>query len=172
MCLYRASQKKIPDKFTSLEQLQIEGKELIREKEYRRALPLYEQATIMAPQDWRILDVLGFLCYMTGSYEKAVEYCERSLQIKPHNPYALKGLGLCLVEMNRSEDGIALIRRAIQINPEVFDAHYDLAVVYMKTKQYARARKHLKRALTIDPNRSREVNRALARLDRLSSPSV
>lgn len=172
MCLYRASRERVPVQDMDLEQLEMEGRKLIKGKEYRSALRLYQRAIAMRPQDTGILDILGFLCYMTGDYENAREYCERSLEIKPENAYALKGLGLCLVEMNRSEEGIALIREAIQIDPEDPDVHYDLAVVYMKTKQYEKARELLRRVLAIDPNRSREVNRALARLDRLHLPSV
>jgi len=171
MCIYRASREKAPDQNMNLGQLKKQGRKLIENKEYRRALRLYERAVSVNPQDLKILDVLGFLCYMTGSFEDAAEYCERSLEIKSDNPYSLKGLGLCRVEMNRAQEGIALIQEAIEIDPEVFDAHFDLAVVYMKTEQYEKARQHFEKAITIDPNRSREVNRALSRLERLSNPS-
>ena len=171
MCIYRASREKAPDQNMNLGQLKKQGRKLIENNEYRRALRLYEHAISVNPQDWRVLDILGFLCYMTGSFEDAAEYCGRSLEIKPDNPYSLKGLGLCRVEMDRAQEGIALIQKAIEIDPEVFDAHFDLAVVYVKTKQYEKARQHFENALAIDPNRSREVNRALSQLERLNNPS-
>jgi len=171
MCIYRDSQEQGLDQNMGLSELKKQGRELIENKEYRRALRLFERVIAQDPQDWHILDILGFLCYMTGSYKDAADYCTRSLEIKPDNPYSLKGLGLCLVEMDQAEEGIPLIQKAIEIDPGFFDAHFDLAVVYMKTKQYDRARQHLNRALAIDPTKSREVNRALTRLERLSNPS-
>ncbi len=171
MCIYRDSQEQGPAQNLGLGELKKQGRELIENKEYRRALRLFEHVIAQNPQDRHILDILGFLCYMTGSYKDAADYCTRSLEIKPDNPYSLKGLGLCLVEMDQVDKGIALIRKAIEIDPEFFDAHFDLAVVYMKTKQFGRARQHFEKAKTIDPNRNREVNRALTRLERLSNPS-
>ena len=70
--------------------------------------------------------------------------------------------------MNRAAEGIALIHQAIAIKPDDFDAHFDLAVVYMKTKQYEKAGRQLREASAIEPARAGEVDRALARLERLS----
>lgn len=170
MCLHRTSREKSADQPDSSARPGTEGKKLIENKEYRRALPLYERAAARNPRDPRVLDVLGFLHYMTGNYAEAADYCRKSMEIKPNNPYALKGLGLCLVEMNRVAEGIALIHQAIAIKPDDFDAHFDLAVVYMKTKQYEKAGQQLQRASAIDPARAREVDRALAQLNRLRKP--
>ena len=171
MCVYRVYQDKVPDRMMSCGQLEAEGKKLIASKDFRRALPLYERAAALNPQDPHLLDVLGFLHYMTGHYRQAADCCRKSIEIEPNNTYALKGLGLCLVELDSVDEGIALVQQAIAINPDDFEAHYDLAVVYLKIKRYEEARRHLVKASAIDPSRDQQVNHVLAEIERLNDPS-
>jgi len=54
----------------------------------------------------------------------------------PENPYANKGKGLSLCRLGRSEEGIAYLKKAIQLaGPDFMDPYHDLAVIYMENQR-------------------------------------
>ena len=141
------------------------GKSLANARRFKDAITVYEKVRRREPEDIHALDMLGFLYYMTGEPERALELCEQSVALKSDNYYAHKGLGLCLVRVDRVDEGIAALKRSIELNPEYFDSQHDLGVTYLELERYDEARVCFERAREIDPSRGEAVDRALARIE-------
>jgi tetratricopeptide (TPR) repeat protein len=141
------------------------GKSLANAGRFKDAIVVFEKVRAREPDDIHALDMLGFLYYMADEPARALEHCERSVELDPDNYYAHKGLGLCLVRVDRVDEGLAALERSIELNPEYFDAHHDLGVTYLELERYDEARACFVKAREIDPARGDAVDRALARID-------
>lgn len=152
-----------------VKELKKQGKELLRNREYARAIETFNRVIEDSPGDIYSLDILGFLYYMTGQFEEAKRCCEKSISLKPDNYYAFKGLGLCLVRLKKVDEGIEMIKKSIALNPCYFDSYYDLGVTYMEIKDFTQARSYFNKALEIDRSREKDIYKVLKHLDKMSN---
>ncbi len=77
---------------------------------------------------------------------------------------------------NRLDDAAALYRRAIEANPQSFEAHVELGLLLARLNQLVAARTELAAATGLDPGEAGAVAkarawRALAQIDRASDPA-
>ncbi|MBN2736962.1 MAG: tetratricopeptide repeat protein [Spirochaetales bacterium] len=149
----------------SVKELREKGKILLAEKKYDEAMEVYWKWIELDDQAVHPRDVLGFLYYITGSFEEAREQCLAALTLRPGHYYALKGLGLCLVRLGQVEEGIETIKKSIKANPGYFDSRYDLAVTYLELERYDEAREAFLQAGEIDSSRKIDIDKALAYLE-------
>ena len=145
----------------SMQELSEKAKQAIKNGCNKEALALYEQLVDLYPHYRQGWDNLGFLYYMAGNYKKAKMCCEKSLKLVEDNYYALKGLGLCLVRLGKSEEGIASLKKSIAVNPCYFDSRYDLGVTYLELKQYDNALDCFREALKIAPEKRLIISKAI-----------
>jgi Flp pilus assembly protein TadD len=143
------------------------GRELAKKGQFRPAIKALLKVATADPSDVATLDALGFCYYMSGCFEEARAYCERSLAIRPENYYAHKGLGLCLARLGEPEAGLAELRKAVTLKPDDFDCHYDLAVTLTELGRWEEARGRLRQALDLEPGKKELVDQALRRIDAL-----
>jgi tetratricopeptide (TPR) repeat protein len=68
-------------------------------------------------------------------------------------------LGTAISDRGRTQDGLALFRRALEIDPDNFYAHYNLGNEYMKLKAYDDALFHFKQASRSKPESSLAFNK-------------
>tara|TARA_B110000438_G_scaffold296463_1_gene341206 strand:+ start:2411 stop:5467 length:3057 start_codon:yes stop_codon:yes gene_type:complete len=65
-----------------------------------------------------------------GQLEKATEKYKAALVLEPENPDALHLLGIVQAQLNRVDDAIALITRAIEKRPRFSEALYNIGRIY------------------------------------------
>src|SRR5690349_15148008 len=63
-------------------------------------------------------------------------------------------LGHVLMRLDRDDESIACLQNALKLDPNYEEAHYNLGLEYNLFGQYARAEKHFRRAIEIDPKYS------------------
>lgn len=148
-------------------ELKAKGKELLKQQQYRAAIPVFEKLHALLPDDVYPLDVLGFLYYMVNRFPEARACCESSIKLKPDNFYAYKGLGLCLVRLGDNTAGIEMLKKSISLNPGYFDSYYDLGVTYLELRDYKQARHYFTEAGKVSQSENAAVKKALAYLDSL-----
>lgn len=109
---------------------------------------------------------MGYSYYMKSDYLKAEKALNEALMRNPVFPRAMYILGLVYTKLDNDEKAIKEFKKAIGINREYIDAHWELANAYMRTGEKARALKHLKTVVEKDENTTR-IRKASEIIERL-----
>jgi tetratricopeptide (TPR) repeat protein len=88
---------------------------------------------------------------------------------------ALFDAGYVADEQNRPDDAARLYRRAVEANPQSFEAHVELGMLLARQRKFEEAKEELAAATKLDPGVAGAVAkakawRALARIDRTDDP--
>lgn len=100
------------------------------------------------------------LCYIGEAHEQmkqldlARHYYERSLELAPLLPDAWLGLGIVEDLEGRTREGIELIRKAAELDPENAGIFYVLAGAYEKLDELEQASEYYQLSLSLDPDDS------------------
>lgn len=86
------------------------------------------------------------------SPENAYTLYIRLLSDYPDHPRALHALGVVLHYQGESDDGIAHIKRAIQLKPDFADAYNNLGNVYNEIKRFTEAENCFRQFVALRPN--------------------
>lgn len=86
-----------------------------------------------------------------GDLDKAYDALERCSDIAPNDYRIHQSKAGLLLSLDRPQAAIACLEHAININPEVFTLHADLAMIYQKTGDMMSALTQAERAISIIP---------------------
>jgi len=93
--------------------------------------------------------------------DRALKLRDEVLSQSATDPEILTWLGTLLGQGNFYREAMQPLRRAVELSPASFEAHYDLGLNLMKLEEYREAETNLEQALELRPN-SFEVNSLLA----------
>ena len=101
---------------------------------------------------------------------------EAWLAAHPSDARALFDAGYVADEQNRPDDAARHYRRAVEANPQSFEAHVELGMLLARQGKFPEAREELAAATTLDPGAAgtaakAKAWRALARIDRADDPA-
>ena len=88
-------------------------------------------------------------------YEQALADYEQAHQRRPHDPRTLCGMGKALEKLKRRPEAIARLREAIQLNPDYWEAHFELGGEYAFDDKVAEARAEFAEAVRLQPGNPR-----------------
>ncbi len=89
------------------------GAALEKADRFLEAVPKYERAMEIAPDEPIILNNLGFVLFRKDiDKERGIELLKRSVALQPGNPMLLHNLGWALLQDGQVEDAHGLLRRA------------------------------------------------------------
>lgn len=86
------------------------------------------------PNDTSVLMKLGNLYLAAQQPQSAQEYYERSLAIKAKDPAVLTQLASCYYYLGNADKAIAVLQRALQIDPSYANALYNLGMMRWQVK--------------------------------------
>jgi len=98
---------------------------------------------------------LGYAYYRKGDFVNAEKSLREAMMRNPVFPMATYILGLVYVETNNDKSAIEEFKKAIGVVPDYADAHWELAKIYLRTGQKARALKHFEVVAEKDTNTAR-----------------
>jgi tetratricopeptide (TPR) repeat protein len=132
------------------------GRDLYSTGHYHKALTRLLICSNLESKNARVLENLG-LCYEAlQEYTKATNVYRRAIKIvsvRPSSndaePYAF--YGSLLVECKKNEEALAILKRALSINPMSFRATYELGSIYLSEGDFHNAKQFLSSALKLDP---------------------
>ena len=88
---------------------------------------------------------------------EALELVERAMRLNPHYPGRyLFTLGFAYCTMERYEEAMAALKRALTRSPDHYGIHLMLAIIYSEIGQEEEARAHVGEALRVNPQLSLE----------------
>ena len=69
------------------------------------------------PKNAAVMDTLGWIYYLKGSYLSAISELKDSVELAPDNPVINYHLGLAYYKNNRSKDAKEFLEKALELNP-------------------------------------------------------
>jgi len=113
---------------------------------HRDAHDLFARMHEMAPQNALILNNLAWTAKELKD-PKALEYGEQALRLAPENPAIIDTVGMIQVERGDFEAGIANLKRAVALGPDLLPLQLNLAKALARAGRGAEARSQLEALL-------------------------
>ncbi len=140
------------------------GSALIRIGRQREGLELVERVGRSGNSADAFL-LAGQTALQLHEFERARDDANAAVRLNDKLPGALTLQGTVLQYLNDNQGAIVALRRALEANPNDFDAHLTLGAVLNTERDLAGAREHLERAVKLNPSSTLALY-ALARMKR------
>jgi tetratricopeptide (TPR) repeat protein len=110
-----------------------------------------EKAIAASPNDAFSLTTLGAVMIEQNRIQDSIGYLERASEAAPDDPITLNYLGVASSQLGQFGKAEQSLRRAITVNPDYAEAHFNLAVIYATAKppSIALAKRHYEKALEL-----------------------
>jgi tetratricopeptide (TPR) repeat protein len=136
-----------------------------RARQYKRAEGYLQKCIDMKPDDAEALNYLGFMWADQGEHlSQARAYIEKACKMEPTNSAYLDSLGWVLFKLNKPQDALPWLVKAVQLSTEPDATILDhLGDVYLSLHQLGKAIESWKKSLDVEPNE--DIKRKLQQLD-------
>ena len=165
------------------------GMLLVDTKAPAAAIIRLREALTEFPRSSRLWFALGIAHFTSRKHDEAATAFERAVELDPQFAPASAYLGMIYDETGRYSEALALYERALAADDRLAAAHYLAADALLRhtSPDFARAEKHLTRALELDPAfpparltlaklylRTERLNQAADQLERLvaANPNI
>lgn len=146
-------QQEIEDKARRAEELYTIGYLMTELGRYQEAIQLYKKSLEIQPTA-EAYTYLGWTYSHMGEHQRAIEEAEKAIRLDPDfgNPY--NDIGVYLMELGKDDEAIPYLEKAKRAKRYCCYQfpHFNLGRIYLKKKQFEKARLEFKKALEIDPN--------------------
>ncbi len=127
------------------------GLQLHQSGRLQEAENIYRNVLARHPANSEALHLLGVLCHQAGDNSQAVNLIEKSVKIYP-GPAAFNHLGASLRALGRFEEAEKSYRKALKLQPDFADAHYNLGNTLTDLTRHKEAEKAYRNALDLRPD--------------------
>ncbi|MCW5977363.1 MAG: tetratricopeptide repeat protein [Bryobacteraceae bacterium] len=134
------------------------GREILFDKEYKRAADLLERAIRLDPMGAYSYNALGIAYLEQGNYEGAAPAFRDAISRAPHWAYPVHNLALTYFEMGDYAAAIRSYQQAIRLRPGDSYLPYNLGLVYQKLNRRREAEASYRQAMTLAPNSAEPLN--------------
>ena len=136
---------------------------------YTTAITYFEKCMELDGEDPLALCYIGECHEQLGNLEKAKEFYQKSIDLAPMLPDAWLGLGIVEDLEGKTKEGILLIEKAAELDPENASIYHVLAGAYEKLEQFDKAYEYYELSLALDPT---EEDALLNYIELLSKESL
>jgi tetratricopeptide (TPR) repeat protein len=95
--------------------------EAMEEKDYPLALDVLDQILVIKPDFAEAWNKRATVYFMMDNYGASLSDIRETLALEPRHFGALAGFGMILKAMDRNDEAIKVLKRAIEINPRLED---------------------------------------------------
>jgi Flp pilus assembly protein TadD len=131
------------------------GRTKYNENHFEAAIHAFEQALKLEPNNVKAEDNLGLSYAGLGRTDDAIAAYQRAIEWQAHskdkNPGPFINLGSLLLDLNRPEEAIPHLRKAIDLAPQEFKPHELLGKSYARLNQFPEAQAELEKAVALAP---------------------
>jgi len=121
------------------------------EADLERALEAYKNAVAEEDCGWESFSNYGRLLHQEGLHGEALAVYEAGLRACPHSAILLFNFAVLREDMDEPEDAVVLYQRAIESDPDLEDAHYNLALLHERDGRLAEAIRHFNAYRRLNP---------------------
>jgi arylsulfatase A-like enzyme/Flp pilus assembly protein TadD len=129
----------------------LKAQDAFQRNEDDNAEALLTQVQEKDPQIYVIPFMLGESALRRQNWDKAAEQLQRCLTLNPNFDNAMTGLARALAKLNRPEEARTWLDKALQSNPQNYQAWYQKGLLDMTSSAEA-AQSELEKTVTIQPN--------------------
>lgn len=149
---YQEGMGKLEDKTLHPAILRAIADTYFREKNVNQAVETLKQALTLAPDDAVTLQLLVNLLVGAGRETEAQQYMAKLPQGTKVDANTLLNIGIQHFNDGKMDQALPQFDRVVRENPELPDAYYYRALVYLNQDKKAEAKADLQKLLEIDPN--------------------
>jgi tetratricopeptide (TPR) repeat protein len=106
-----------PQTSESAADLVLRGRGLSAQKQYADAVPLFERATQLEPDNWEAWANLGYVLGELEHWQEELPAVERALTLKPSDAVGWYNKGRALYGLKRNEEALSAYDRALMLDP-------------------------------------------------------
>ncbi len=150
---------------TAYADLYTEARHLLDKDDRVAARALYRRLAKLEPESPHPYVGLGTCALGDHAYEEAKELFKEGIQKDPRTSLAILGLGSALYLQGDHAAAARTYERALEVNPQLADAHWGAAIAHEALGNGPRMREHAQRFVDMAPT-SHLVPRALAMINR------
>ncbi|HMJ10956.1 MAG TPA: tetratricopeptide repeat protein [Polyangiaceae bacterium] len=118
---------------------------------WRSGEELFQHALDVAPDNPRLLNLLGMELARRGAVDEAVRHYGRAIELAPSFTKPMNNLGVLLHQRGRTSEAIGLYERLLRIEPDDPKGHANLARALASSGRAVEAEKHFRIAILGDP---------------------
>lgn len=96
-----------------------------------------EHAHRINPYDEDTLDSLALFCLSAKSFDEAMLYCAKGLELNPANPHYWNTSGVIRFQQGNYAEAAELFEHAVSLSPHYYDALFNLRDTYEELKNKA-----------------------------------
>ncbi len=116
------------------------GNAYARHQQFDKAVDSYEKALALNPQSgMTVYPALGAAYFNRQQYNEALEYFKKSLEFSPDDSLRFYDIGNVYLQLEKCDLAIDAYRKAIANSNAFEEAHYNLAICYIRTGQKEKA---------------------------------
>lgn len=146
-------EKEAGDRRQKAEQLYNAGYLLSLLGQHEEAIRLFDESLEIEPTA-EAYTFKGWTYSHMGKLERAIEEAEQAIRLDPDfgNPY--NDIGVYLIELGKDDAAVPYLEKAMKAKRYCCYqfAHFNMGRIYLKKKQYDKAREEFQKSLAIDPD--------------------
>jgi FkbM family methyltransferase len=120
---------------------------------YEEALKHYVKASELAPEIAKYRYQIADILLLQGQYQQAETYYRPLLESElSQNPWLFCNLGRSLLYQNKFDEASVYLHRAIELAPDLAEAHVSLGRVLTKQHRFAEATSYYQKAIELNPS--------------------
>lgn len=122
---------------------------------WRNNKTLFTHALAVSPRNSMAHYILGLVSAGEGDYANAVDHLTRAVELAPYDPNNMHSLGVAFMGMQRHEEAIPWLQRALEYcrrPADLADIHDNLGMALRQAKRIPEAEVHFQKALGLNPN--------------------
>jgi len=127
------------------------GEALDEMQDHAGAIQQFRAAVRANPKEPNVHFGLGYLLWKQGEFSEAAQEFHAELENVPDHVQALLYLADSNIKLNQQDAALPLLRKAVQIKPNLAMAHLDLGIIYSDKGRQGDALAELKLAAKINP---------------------
>ena len=125
---------------------------------FEEAQSSFESSFDVNPWSGRALLGLGYLSQIRGEIDDAMSRYKTLMQISPNCAELWNNIGLCLMEKEKYLASFCCIRKAIFLDPFLWESHANLGLVCLEMKKYLLASVNFTTSLSLNPRNPKLLN--------------
>jgi tetratricopeptide (TPR) repeat protein len=135
-----------------------DGARLLAAKRPGEAIPKFEEALSLDPENVSAAINLGGAYILQGKHSRAIPALETASRLEPDNAMVWSNLAAAYLgklpfsTQPQQDQAIVAYERALALDPHAPNVHYNLGLIYLERNDTLRAAAHFCGALESDPN--------------------